>query len=131
MTPQPCAQEELLSPEPCRLGEVCPHMLKTNELESVSTAAQELALPPVSILPFFHIKPNSLLCSTQTLTCLPALAPVADPDFTLTESHLCHHLTQLHRSRNKSSSDCEPSLLFDSISPAGFDFSRVFGNLTM
>lgn len=98
-------------------------MLKTNELKSGEHSCEELALPPVSILPFFHIKPNFTVFHVNT-NLSPVLAPVADPDFTLTESHLCHHLTQLHRSRNKSSSDCEPSLLFDSISPAGFDFSR-------
>lgn len=64
----------------------------------VSTAARSWLCPQSrcgEMLPFFHIKFHI------NTNLFPVLAPVADPDFTLTESHLYHHLTQLHSSRNK------------------------------
>ena len=72
--------------------------------------------------PFSHIKPNLTVFHINT-NVFPVLAPVTDPDFTLTKSHLYHHLTQLRSSRNRKLIWCELSLLFDDISPAGFDFS--------
>ena len=69
----------------------------------VSTAARSWLCPQSrcgEMLPFFHIKPNFTVFHINT-NLFPVLAPVTDPDFTLTESHLYHHLTQLRSSRNK------------------------------
>lgn len=91
----------------------------------VSTDARSWLCPQSrcgKMLPFSHIKPNLTVFHINT-NVFPVLAPVTDPDFTLTKSHLYHHLTQLRSSRNRKLIWCELSLLFDDISPAGFDFS--------
>ena len=91
----------------------------------VSTDARSWLCPQSrcgKMLPFSHIKPNLTVFHINT-NVFPVLAPATDPDFTLTKSHLYHHLTRLRSSRNRKLIWCKLSLPIDDISPAVFDFS--------